>query len=199
LQTQIGTGRVWEHLMRLSGSRGTGTLPPHSLGKYPVRIAVATGHNHILASRNATLDVFGEVPLGTLLGTEAQTYTTSNFSFSYVGRAHADKYDREGTAWTVSAAHNHCRSIQLQFPVGDATGTTNKTLMGVVSLVQESAPPVSVSVVSVPPTVYSLEAALVPGQSWSVKLKLTSADEDGLILYASFNGTAICDGTEAAT
>lgn len=196
LQTQVGTGRAWKHLMHLSGSRGRGTLPAHPLGRYPIRVAVVAGRNHVLASHTATLDVFGEVPLGTLLGTEAGTYTTSNFSFSYVGRAHADKYGREDTAWTISAAHNHCRSIRLQFPVGDAAGTTTETLLGVVSLVQESASPVSVSVASVPPTVYNLEAALVPGQSWSIKLKITSTDEDGLILYASFNGTAICDSAE---
>ncbi len=28
---------------------------------------------------------------------------------------------------------------------------------------------------------------------------LTSADEDGLILYASFNGVAMCDSAEAET
>lgn len=71
-------------------------------------------------------------------------------------------------------------------------------MTGEVSLVQESAAPASVSVASIPPTVYGLEAALVPGQSWSVKLKITSTDEDGMILYASFNGTAICDSAEAA-
>lgn len=116
LQAQVGTGRVWKRLMRLSGSSGTATLPPHSLGKYPIRIAVVGRHKHLLASHNATLDVFGEVPLGTLLNTEAQTYTTSNFSFSYVARAQADKYAREATALTISAAHNHCRSVHLEFP-----------------------------------------------------------------------------------
>jgi hypothetical protein len=198
LQAQIGTGRVWKRLIRLPGSRGKDTLPPHALGRYPLRIAVVSGHNHLLASRNARLDVFGEVPLETLLGNGAQTYSTANFSFTYVGRAQADTYNQEGTAWTISAARNHCRSVKLQFPVGDANGTTTETLAGVVSLVQQSAVPVSVSVSSVPPAVYSLETALVPGQSWSVKLKITSTDDDGLILYAPFNGVAICDSTETA-
>jgi hypothetical protein len=196
VQDQVGIRHVWKRLLRLSGSHGTGILPAHSLGKYPVRLLVVGQRNQVLAERNATPDVFGKVPLGDLLGKEAQTYTTSSFSFSYVGRAQADKYNREGTAWTISAARNHCRSVQLYFPVGDAAGTTTEQLSGTVSLVQESAVPVAVAVTSVPPTMYSLETAIVPGQSWSVDLSIASEDSSGLILYASFNGVASCDSSE---
>jgi hypothetical protein len=199
VQGQVGTGRVWKRLVRLSGSRGTATLSGRPLGQYRIRLVVAAPRGQILAMRSATLEVFGEVPLGELLGASAQTYTTSSFSFSYVGRAQADKFDRQGTAWTVSAGRNHCRSVHLTFPVGDSGGTTTEQLAGTVSLVQEAMAPATVAVSSIPPNVYSLDALLTPGQSWSVNL--TSLSPEGgtsLILYAFFNGVASCDSTEVA-
>ncbi len=202
LQRQVGTGMVWKTAEVLHGSSGDGTISPRSLGHYQVRIAVLAGHSKLIIKRSAVLDVFGDVPLSTLLSSNVGTEATPTATFSYALRSENGDGAPSPTqnAVTVSASTSHCRSIRLDFLATPEFGRANETttVTGAVSVVQESADPVTAPMT--PWLVDSLEAALTPNQSWGIADHYDTPTIDteffyGVVFY--FNGTASCDSAIA--
>lgn len=201
LQRQVGTGLVWRTAEVLHGSSGHSTTSPRAPGRYHLRVAVLASHSKLIAKSDALLDVFGEVPLSTLLNSNVGTEATPTATFSYALRSENGDGAPSPTqnALTVSASTSHCRSIRLEFlatpEFGRATETT--TVTGSVSVVQEAADPVTVPMT--PGVVDSLEATLAPKQSWGIADHYDTPTIDteffyGVVFY--FNGIASCDTAE---
>jgi hypothetical protein len=179
VQRQVGTAHSWQTVMRLKANSGSDQLPGLPLGRYKLRIADFSIIRRVLAQQVARIGVFGLVPFSTLFNaSENRVYTTPSTTFSYV--AHYESFD--DPAWTVS--HNHCRSVHIAFVSGSHYKPTTSTL----TLVQETRDPVSVST----PTdaIATLDAELVPGQSWSVNPDTIGGESTFYI-----NGYAVCEST----
>lgn len=195
VQRPEGTAKTWRSIMRLRTLSGSAELPGLALGKYRFRLADFVGRR-LLAQRTLGIAVFGQVPFSALFGGEAGTYVTPTASFPYVAswqlRSWEGATEPTETAFTVE--HNHCRAVHLAFVLG--SGPYNvPTALGIATLVQESRDPTSASAKY--NTIGSLDATVVPSQSWAVNLTIKeNAKSEGLMdLY--INGYAICDSTEA--
>lgn len=182
VQRQVGTAHSWKSVLRLRSRSGTAELPGLPLGRYRLRLAEFSRMGRLLVQQVAGLGVFGEVPLGTLLGAREQVYSTSSFTFPYV-LSHQIVGD-EITALTVE--RNHCRSVHIAFVPGEGYYSS---ATGTVSVIQETQAPISASTAK--NTLGSLDAALVPGQSWSITE--TSDDVEPVFF---FNGYAVCSSAE---
>jgi hypothetical protein len=190
IQRQQGTARVWRTVAHVAGPGGTQPLPSVKLaiGTYRFRIADLGSHNKVLAQRQRTVHAFGDVPFSTLFTDfhdSPGVYTTPSRTFSYVDIAGDDE-----TAFTV--AHNHCRSVHFDFVPG-VNGDAQSSVTGSLTVVQETLDPASASVPA--ETIGALDAALVPGKSWSL---LTAHTGGGSGLYGVqfyLNGSANCDST----
>ena len=185
VQKPVGTAHTWRTILRLSSNSGSGELPGLALGKYRFRLADLVGHR-VLAQQVAGIAVFGQVPFSTLYNEgEHGVHATPSSSFPYVN------YWEDGAEPAFTVEHNHCLSVHIAFVahLGSTYGTPG---VSIVTLVQESRDPVSASADF--DTIGSLDANLVPGQSWAVNL---SARQEKAGLYLTYiNGYAICDSTE---
>jgi hypothetical protein len=191
VQRPVGTARVWRTVVRLSGVSGTASLPALALGSYRLRLAVIAGRQ-VLAHQQRVLHVFGPVPLGTLFPSFNHSlhgvYSTPTSAFPFI--------DRTGeTSGVLSANHNPCRSVHLEFvPGNEASGLVNyfEGEQATMTLVQETRDPVSVTTPF--NVVAGLTATVIPGQSWSVNFSQTG--NQGLFEYF-INGSAVCDSAAA--
>ena len=180
VQRQVGTRHSWQTVMRLKTNAGSAELNGLPLGRYKLRLADLSIISRVLAQQVVGLGVFGQVPFTTLFdASENQAYTTPSATFPYV--AHYESFD--DPAWTVS--HNRCRSVHIAFVSGSAAFLSGKPT-SMLTLVQESRDPASVSTPI--DTVATLDAELVPGQSWSVNPSTDGGDSTFYI-----NGYAVCD------
>jgi hypothetical protein len=183
LQRQQGTAHTWRTVVRLQGAGGSGQLPGFSLGRYPFRIAAFGAHKKLLAEQRRTLAVFGSVPLSTLFPyKQSNTYATPTRAFSYTLRFYTGGLENP----VLSVTKNNCRSVHLDFVPGEGQAGE----VGTVSLVQETLDPVAVSAAH--DVIGALDAALVPGKSWSINLSQAGGN-DAFTFY--FNGSAMCDST----
>lgn len=185
LQHPEGTAHTWRTIMPLRGNSGHAAVPLLDLGKYRFRIADLAGH-HVLAKQTAGVEVFGQVPFSTLWGrrNRNKVFVTETASFPFV------------SAWENSAEpafaveRNHCRSVHIEFvghsPWKERTGTSDLTV------VQESHGPTSASAHF--ETIGTVDAALVPGQSWALNIGAELSDPAPFITY--INGYAVCDSRE---
>jgi hypothetical protein len=185
LQKPMGTAHTWRSVMRLHSRHGSAQLPGISLGKYQFRLAVLLGRK-VEAQARDHVAVFGSVPFSTLFGRSGfeHVLATPSYTFSFVGPAHV-VYSSDTNIFTLVNA-NHCRAVHIAFVTqGEHPAMTS------VKVIQESREPV---VSSVPRDVLgSIDAKLVPGQSWGVNA-IATYTEGTPRLY--FNGYAICDSTE---
>jgi hypothetical protein len=191
VQRQEGTARVWQTVASLNGSQGSGQLPSLPLGIYSLRIAALGPHNRVLAQRQRQLDVFGNVPLATLLGQAATTgvFTSPTNTFSYVISGEQGNIGSGPTTIFGAPAAQDCRGVHIEFAVDGRDPTNDGN--GRVSVVQESADAVGASAPF--EGVGTLDARVVPGQSWSVnELAYRGADDPDLIVLFDFNGYASC-------
>lgn len=201
VQQQEGTKHVWQTIGTLSAASGASSISAQGIGQaYGFRIAVLQGRT-VLTERDQSVNVFGQVSLQTLLANEGYsgTYTTTMNTFNFVDEVDAEVFDLHGpivTQYAVSAADNDCRSVQIDFVLGDTESSNWVTEAGdvtTVSVIQQSSNPVAASSgLNVPG---SVTASVVPGQSWSVSL--SEADPKGDIANAYLDGYAICDSTKA--
>jgi hypothetical protein len=171
IQRQEGTEHVWRTIATLRGGRGTFSLPGLSLGFYRLRIAAFSRKGRLLAQQQRSLSVFGYVPLSAVFGAkDAGTYTTPTATFSYVLLRNDGGGD--GTGAFGESTKNACRAIHIDFIPGSTDGDPEDRGLfdytGTVSLVQASSDPVSASMPF--DDKGSLDATLIPGQSWSVNL-----------------------------
>jgi len=203
LQRPVGTAHVWKTVGRTDVRRGTAYMAAGlHLGQYRYRMA-AIWRGWVVAQQVATASVFGQVPFSTLLRNsyldgghlENGSYATSTTSFPYVGYAYPGEEGRQSTL--VSDNHNHCSAVHVGFVLGESPGEGYihpNLVFATTSLVQQSRDPVATEV----PLngLGSLDAELIPGQTWSLVAASTNreAHENTGSIY--FNGYAICDSAE---
>jgi microcystin-dependent protein len=187
VQRPFGTAHVWKSIMRLRAKTGTAQLPAQTLGPHRFRIAAFNGRR-LLAQRTSTVSVFGAVPFTTLFNVnEEKALALPQNTFAYVGY----HYDGDGPV-TFQVKDNNCTHVHIAFAAReyyqhDSPGTETLTL------VQESMDPVSFSAEF--NTVSSLDADLIPGQSWAVNQShVGKYGGNASIVY--INGYAICNSTE---
>lgn len=181
MQRPVGTAHTWQTIMKLPSNSGSGELPGMQLGKYRLRLADLSGRR-VLARQVVGIGVFGSVPFSTLFGNRSLNgvAATPKYSFPYV--AYWDGEVDDNPIFTVE--HNHCQNVHIAFLPGFlGPGTT-----GSITVVQESRDPVIASADR--DTIGSLDAELVPGQSWAVNGETVSE-------HINLNGYAICDSTES--
>lgn len=205
VQRPVGTARTWKTMLKLKTRRGSGVLPEQALGKYRFRLAALRGHR-VLASKVVGIGVFGPVPFsvlfsdslpGTTFGDlESGVYATSSISFPYIGGVWAGARGTPNTAFSIR--NNPCVAVHIAFVLGETPGegySRAADVFGVVSLVQQSRDPVTSEV----PLngLGSMDAELVPGQSWSLLAVENSREGVSAGPTVYFNGYAVCDSTES--
>ncbi len=128
--------------------------------------------------------MFGEVPFSKLFNSAEQTHATSKYTL-YVSFS-----EYPGLVFTVE--HNQCSYAHIAFVGNGGRNVDGREVeVGTVTatLVQESREP---TISSAPEeAIGSLDAELVPGQSWAVRLEAPSLEP---VFYV--NGYAICDSEE---
>lgn len=209
IQKPEGTAHIWRTIMRLPSKQGSAELPGLPLGRYRLRLADLTPalrhrrhrrdtHLRVLARRVAGIGVFGQVPFTTLFKTSSGeaygegpgVYATPSATFPYVYWSGAGQPSSPSTAFSVE--HNHCIAAHVDFVPsypGPAAGDKS-TITGTVSIIQESRDPIGA--IAPYDAIGSVEAALVPGQSWSVNASYQGDFEPRIYL----NGYAVCDSVE---
>ncbi|MFZ1990965.1 MAG: hypothetical protein WAW96_14480 [Alphaproteobacteria bacterium] len=181
IQKPEGTAHTWRTIMPLHGNSGSAELPGLALGKYRFRLADLAGRR-VLARQASGVGVFGQVPFSTLFGNrdDSGVASTPQNSFPYVAAWDGEYEDNP----IFKVEHNHCNYVHIGFLVTFlGPGTT-----GSLTVVQESRDPVTVTAGR--DTIGSLDAALVPGQSWAVNGETVSE-------HINLNGYAICDSTDS--
>jgi hypothetical protein len=173
VQRQVGTAHAWQTVMRLRGKHGSAELPGLPLGEYRLRIAALSGKRRVLAQRVASIGVFGQVPLGELFKHGViGNYTLPAATFPYVYTV--------DESFTVE--HNHCDAMHFEFvPTGD------HLTAGTATVLQQTRGPVSAT--APVNAVGTLDVALVPGQSWTLRAEPIG----GPIIHAPINGYGMCD------
>jgi hypothetical protein len=188
IERQEGTAHTYRIVSRLSHRHsGSGSLPALNLGRYKLRIADIRARK-TYAAAPATLYVYGNVPLATLLGDQnGGTYTSPTQTFPYTDRLQANQVTGD-TVLTVPGSSNHCRSINFDLIAeGGPYAYDSDGEPFTLTVVQQSLDPVSSS--AQPNQVQQLNAQLIPGQSWSLRTSsATSSDSDHL----DVNGSANC-------
>jgi hypothetical protein len=157
------------------------------LGVYQYRIVNLAPHNRVLVQQQHQLRVFGQVAFATLLNNPGGgVYTSSTSAFPWVARAtwYETEIGRSGTVFSISTT-NTCRAAHVEFADQMyASKVPNPTVT--ISVVQQSSDPVSTTV---PANMGGIvDAAVVPGQPWSVVLTSNVANNGNLY----FNGHADC-------
>jgi hypothetical protein len=186
IQQPVGTAHTWRSIMKLPSSSGSAELPGLPLGVYRLRIADLVGRR-VLAQQALNIRVFGEVPFSTLLrgvSPGAGVYATSTTSFPYV-----TLYEPSRSAFSVR--RNPCVAVHVAFVPGGFGYPNGSNISGTVTVVQESRDAVSASASY--NSIGSLDAELVPGQSWSVNVSWQGEHEP--LIY--INGYAVCDSRES--
>ncbi len=199
IQKPEGTAHTWRSIMRLKSNSGSGRLPGVALGHYRFRIAdlvpARRPHRHshphfrVIAKEAASIAVFGEVPFSTLFGEGVVGVdTTPSLTFPYAALIQPEVWTN-GSSHLFTVEHNHCYQAHVSF-IGtfgewqsEYEATQGQTTL---TLVQESRDPVSA--VADYESIGSLDAELVPGQSWGVNI----AGGNG----AYINGYALCDSAQ---
>jgi hypothetical protein len=184
LQRQQGTGRIWRTAVKLKRTKaGSASLRGLPLGRYQLRIAVLGSRNKVLAQRRRQLSVFGDVSFSKLFSSTGGVYTTPTGTFPYAMGFYASD-----TAFTVTT--NPCRSVHIVFvagPPGAGEDAQVATQTAIATLVQQSADPRSTTAAG--NSVGTLDARIVPGQSWGLRL----AQQGGTLLFRWYvNGMASC-------
>jgi hypothetical protein len=190
IQRPVGTAHTWQTMMKLPTNSGSAQLPGVPLGRYRYRIAALRGHR-LLAQQVAAIVVFGEVPFSVLLGERASegVFNTTTTAFPYV----ADYGSRQGAV--LSVRHNRCTFVHIGFLAaypGLPSYYDKSTFSATLTVVQESRDPVSATVPY--EGIGSVDAELVPGQTWGINVSSISDDFE---TFTYINGYAVCDSREA--
>jgi hypothetical protein len=195
LQRRMGTANVWKTIKTLHGSAGSTKAPALNLGAYRLRVAAVGPHRKVYAQQQRALKVFGSVPLGTLVARFGQTGTnvtpTRTFPYVYKVGDLACCGGLSDTGFAVSAPGNPCRSVHLEITSDGASYTEGPPDTATVTLVQQSADPMTTAPIT-PTDIGTLDAALAVGQSWALKASMV-AGHGYVRLY--LNGSASCYAT----
>lgn len=201
VQRPVGTARAWRTMRRLRTRRGSAELPAQALGRYRFRLALLRGRR-VLAKRVVGIGVFGPVPFSVLFREDGGVYTTPSSSFPYIVSFNPGElgYFDAPPKTAFAVKRNRCSAVHIGFVLGseDKDGSHDYGAMhGTVTVVQESRDPVTTTAPF--DQIASVDAELVPGQTWSVLVDETGTTEqttdwrDEVYL----NGYAICSSTES--
>ncbi len=190
LQRQVGTGKVWRTMRRLSKHGGSGSLPAFALGTYRLRIAVFDKHRAMLTPQQKRLYVFGQVPFSALFRQSGGIYTMPTQSFAWRLEGHAQP-DYETF---VTVQRSPCRSVHVDF-VGRLYSETGPDETVTATIAQESRDAVSATAQA--GTVGAVDAIVVPGQSWSLNMTYNGTRWDSMNTYV--NGSASCFSAKELT
>jgi hypothetical protein len=192
LEKPVGTARVWKLIVpALRGQSGTANLPAYPmLGSYRLRVA-ATRHRRVIASREATIHVFANVPFASLLeSTSPLNFRTGVHATPVAAFSYAYSVDVEKTKpGFITDEHSACNFVHLEVVLGGEEGAATGQLT--LLIVQERAEPVSLTVQ--PEEVRALDANLALGDSWAVNGSSTTRTPFGDPIF--INGYAHCDQT----
>jgi hypothetical protein len=165
---------------RLSAGHGRATVPGLALGSYHVRIAVFSGGRVLAQSRRALLSVFGTVPISVLFsGTGIGDNPTTNTSGAITG--YPLKFVNGTPNWTAfDVTSNPCRSVSLRFLAARLFSDDPQENVTVSAAGQSSDATTG--------TYGTLNAAVTPGESWSLQFAQPAVDLDWGVA-----GSASCD------
>jgi hypothetical protein len=193
VQKPVGTAAVWKTIAVLPRrNQGTASLAPFSsLGTYRVRIA-AIQRRKVVAQQQQPLHVFQQVPFSQLLIGIGATSTlpsgvhaTLTAAFPFVDKISEVEGSKQGI---ISDEKNYCGLVHLEF-VADLPEIAHQSGgQATLTVVQERAEPISATVGE--GTVGTLDAHVVPGESWAVNTSQTARELDFYL-----NGYAVCDST----
>ena len=192
----MGQRQVFQTFRVLPTSRGSGSLPAYSIGRYLIRVAVLDRHRRLVAtSRVQAIKVYGQVSLDTLCGHLTEDDSLFGCPKSGAGQAsgHVFEYaatvgaDSEGTLRTaLSSPRTTCRTLRLQiaFLFPDDRQTPRVAL----TLVQASLDPQTVTATQ--GELGSLTATL-DGGPWQLNTQADKAYYAGSFTLA-LSGSASC-------
>lgn len=184
LQKAVGTAGVWKKVRRVSpGVARTATLIAPVMGRHAYRVVIRSAAKRIVARSAAILYSYGTVELATIDQNETRTVTLNDgMIYRYVWSAYHSSVNVE----TLKVERTSCRSLTLSAAFKQASSYTN-TLPTTVTVVQEAADPVTMSVL--PNSTASMTTGVVPGTAWALQVTVPRL---GLGQYAYGNGTASC-------
>jgi len=194
IQRPVGTARVYKTVIKLPGDSGSAQLPAQPIGTYPYRLVAFEG-KRIVAKQAVTVGVFGKVPFSTYFEGEGNggVYAAPTVSFPYIDFLYGPTQPRLTEA-LLSVKKNNCSAVHVEFITGtDFPGNSDEfsSTVGTVTVVQQTRDPVSGSAAFNAPG--SVDAELVPGQTWSVLGSWSGGDALPDIYY---NGYVVCDSTK---
>src|SRR5579863_6756690 len=179
----------------MTGTSGNaGLTSPQQIGQnYAFRVAVLDGSTLLATSAVSDVNVFGRVPFSTLTApsywVNPGTYNGPTFTFPFEFQSGGGTTSAPKTVLSVATADNDCTIVHVDYVVGPLPGVSgDPNATETVSVIQQSANPVS----STTPVAQqsSVDATVIPGQSWAVN----AASAVGWNVY--LNGYAICDSTQ---
>lgn len=176
LQRTFGTAQVFKTVQRLSKTAHLGTAKVPEMGAYDYRVALIRHRRLHSASSAKPLFSYGTVQLGTLLRTGSRTVSIGGHLYRYVWV----NYDN-GRRRIIKRDKTSCRSLSLSMALKDENDYG--TPRGGISVIQETADPVSKNAVS--SQVVQMGARL-SGDAFTAS---GTADNYG---YLYVNGTASC-------
>jgi hypothetical protein len=194
IQRPVGTARVYKTVVKLAGPSGSTQLPAQPIGTYPYRLVAFEG-NQIVAKQAVTVGVFGKVPFSTYFENEGDSgvYAAPTVSFPYVAYLYGPTEPHQTEA-LLSVKKNDCSAVHVEFITGEnfpGDADEYSSTVGTVTIVQQTRDPVSGSAAFDAPG--SVDAQLVPGQTWSVLGSWAGGDALPDIYY---NGYVICDSAK---
>lgn len=173
LQRQVGTDLVWTTVAPLADGKGQG--PAIGIGAYNFRVAAVDSSAVVAASDPTTLQVFGDVPLSTLLGKSTSTATIGTHVFRYSDETGNLSGHTATNPRTLFSVLSTCRAATFQLAVsGNGWGPA------VVAVSQERADAKSTTVQ--PTSITSLSVALVPDTTFSL-IAWPQAGRDSDVYY----------------
>lgn len=192
VERQLGTADSWRTVAHL-GAAHTATVPGLPMGRHRVRITVVGG-GRTLGESEATVFSFGRVPLATLTSqwwsvlARPGVYTTPARTFSYAFRFYLPW--QHNPVLAVDRTQT-CKSVHIDWIPGSSDNNPQPESRVMLTLVQESADPVPRSAAY--DEFASLDATLVPGESWSISMRQIggAAADDAFV-----NGYAVCYSSE---
>lgn len=196
LQREMGTAAAFQAVATLRTRNGQVAAPAVPMGRFAYRIRAVEGKGHakqvLATSVSHILYSFGTISLAQLLGGGAAESTTiGDHTFNYVWSPNIDSF-MYGTAGTdlIGMTSSTCREIDLQIGAVDEQGFAidGYDITDSFTMLQATRDPQSVQIP--PNTVASARFAVVPGQSWTLRM--------GGSYFAYLNGSAQCwNGTAA--
>lgn len=199
IQRQEGTAHVWRNVVSLPiAHRGTGAAAALSMGRFKFRVVIFVSGRMVSSTSAIVVSSYGTIPLGELLpsdaaiaGPQGSVLVGSN-TFNFI-----DGTSFDDTEELLSSNATSCRSLSIDIGAPANTPANIAAFPGAndwtwtATVYQQTADPVSATVG--PGQTATLNANIVPGQSWDLSATFAGTNPnatspDGVLI----NGTASC-------